>query len=519
MTEVQSPPRGRGQARRRLRRRLRLRAPARRALSRSAPSATPAGPAASSGSIPASQTFYVFLSNRVHPDGKGSVVALQQQLGTLVAESIAGVTLRAASRGGVGFVTGGADAQNGIDVLHASGYAGAARQAHRPDHEPHRHRPRRQPDDRPAAQRAGRDARGAVQPRARHPRQRRREGRRRRRRGHRPADLQPLRRAPQADARAARRTSTRWSSTSRTSAPLLHLHLDDGPGDGGRGGGEDRRSSCSTAPTRSAATSSRGRCSKGQTDFVGWHPLPVRHGMTVGELAELFRRRARDRRRSHRRSPVKGWKREQWQDEAGLPWVEHLAEHALARRRRALPRRRPAGARDLRRPRHRRRRSRSRRALHRRRARSPAKSARCPAWPSSRCASRPRASTHARRAVRRPAPHHHRPPRAALGRGRPRASPPRCGGCIGEKFEVEKMWRLLRNREAMERIRRGTVRNFEFRMKNGQSRRMLIRNARILHAPRPDENRRGARFECRVKSAEIRISQLCIRTLNLCTLS
>ena len=35
---------------------------------------------------PRSRTFYVFLSNRVHPDGKGSVIALQRRLGTLVAE-------------------------------------------------------------------------------------------------------------------------------------------------------------------------------------------------------------------------------------------------------------------------------------------------------------------------------------------------------------------------------------------------------------------------------------------------
>ena len=59
---------------------------------------------------------------------------------------------------------------------------------------------------------------------------------------------------------------------------------------------------------------------EGETDFVGWHPIPVRHGKTVGELAEQFRKE---------RSidvdltviPVRGWKREQWQDEAGLPWI------------------------------------------------------------------------------------------------------------------------------------------------------------------------------------------------------
>jgi uncharacterized protein YbbC (DUF1343 family) len=74
---------------------------------------------------PYSKTFYVFLSNRVHPNGKGSVIALQRQLGTLVAEA-AGVEKREGlperAGGEVDWVTGGADVQNGIDTLHNSGY-------------------------------------------------------------------------------------------------------------------------------------------------------------------------------------------------------------------------------------------------------------------------------------------------------------------------------------------------------------------------------------------------------------
>jgi uncharacterized protein YbbC (DUF1343 family) len=54
--------------------------------------------------------------------------------------------------------------------------------------------------------------------------------------------------------------------------------------------------------------------------FVGMYPIPARHGMTVGELATLFNRKygigcdlivAR----------VKNWRRSQWFDETGLPWV------------------------------------------------------------------------------------------------------------------------------------------------------------------------------------------------------
>jgi uncharacterized protein YbbC (DUF1343 family) len=54
--------------------------------------------------------------------------------------------------------------------------------------------------------------------------------------------------------------------------------------------------------------------------FVGMYPIPARHGMTVGELATMFNTKfgigadlivAR----------VANWKRSQWMDDAGLPWV------------------------------------------------------------------------------------------------------------------------------------------------------------------------------------------------------
>ena len=54
--------------------------------------------------------------------------------------------------------------------------------------------------------------------------------------------------------------------------------------------------------------------------FVGMYPIPARHGMTVGELATLFNRKygigvnlivAK----------VENWRRSQWLDQTGLPWV------------------------------------------------------------------------------------------------------------------------------------------------------------------------------------------------------
>jgi uncharacterized protein YbbC (DUF1343 family) len=54
--------------------------------------------------------------------------------------------------------------------------------------------------------------------------------------------------------------------------------------------------------------------------FVGMHPLPVRHGMTIGELALLFRaERGLDADVTVIR--MSGWRREMWFEDTGLPWV------------------------------------------------------------------------------------------------------------------------------------------------------------------------------------------------------
>jgi uncharacterized protein YbbC (DUF1343 family) len=54
--------------------------------------------------------------------------------------------------------------------------------------------------------------------------------------------------------------------------------------------------------------------------FTGYHPLPVRHGMTVGELAGLFNQEANI---GVRLQIVKmqHYRRGSWYDETGLPWV------------------------------------------------------------------------------------------------------------------------------------------------------------------------------------------------------
>lgn len=57
-----------------------------------------------------------------------------------------------------------------------------------------------------------------------------------------------------------------------------------------------------------------------RSTFVGYHPLPVRHAMTVGELAEMFNK---ERNINARLTVIKmeGWQRGDWYDSTGLLWI------------------------------------------------------------------------------------------------------------------------------------------------------------------------------------------------------
>jgi uncharacterized protein YbbC (DUF1343 family) len=54
--------------------------------------------------------------------------------------------------------------------------------------------------------------------------------------------------------------------------------------------------------------------------FVGMYPIPVRHGMTAGELARLFNREFGIG-AELTVVPAEGWRRAAWFDRTGLPWV------------------------------------------------------------------------------------------------------------------------------------------------------------------------------------------------------
>jgi len=69
---------------------------------------------------PFSETFWILLTNRVHPDGKGNILPLQKTLGTLAAESVSGFNFDNVPGA---LPKRAADVLNGIDVLAAHHFA------------------------------------------------------------------------------------------------------------------------------------------------------------------------------------------------------------------------------------------------------------------------------------------------------------------------------------------------------------------------------------------------------------
>jgi uncharacterized protein YbbC (DUF1343 family)/CubicO group peptidase (beta-lactamase class C family) len=57
----------------------------------------------------------------------------------------------------------------------------------------------------------------------------------------------------------------------------------------------------------------------GDPHFVAWHDIPLRHGMTIGELARMLNDE-RNLKVDLTVIPIEGWRREMWFDETGQPW-------------------------------------------------------------------------------------------------------------------------------------------------------------------------------------------------------
>ena len=141
---------------------------------------------------------------------------------------------------------------------------------------------------------------------------------------------------------------------------------------------------------------------KAMVGFTGYFPaMPIRHGMTLGELARLFNGENKIG-ADLTVVPMKNWDRDRWFDDTGLPWINPVAEHAQPDPGDALSRhRRDRGHERLGRPRHRHAVRADRRAVDRRRAagRGAERARHSRRQASTRCGSRPRpASTRTRSA-------------------------------------------------------------------------------------------------------------------------
>jgi uncharacterized protein YbbC (DUF1343 family) len=57
------------------------------------------------------------------------------------------------------------------------------------------------------------------------------------------------------------------------------------------------------------------------SSFIGLYPIPLRHGMTAGELAQLFNAKFLTKKCNLTVVPMENWTRDEWFDETSLPWV------------------------------------------------------------------------------------------------------------------------------------------------------------------------------------------------------
>lgn len=268
---------------------------------------------------PASETFFVFLSNRVHPDGKGSVLALQRELGTIVSEMAGYSSFPAEVR--IDPRRGGGGVLNGIDVLDRERYAPLAGKRIGL-----------------ITNQTGRDRYGNL-------------------------TIDLLRGAPGVDLvvlftpehgiRGDVETAVSDTVDSRTGLPIYSLYGDRRQPSRSQLEGLDALvfdiqdigvrfytyiSTMGLAMEAAAEAEIEfivldrinpigGEAVEGpvspadETRFIAFHPIAVRHGMTVGELARMFREE-RKLELEMQVVQLKGWDRSMYQDETGTVWID-----------------------------------------------------------------------------------------------------------------------------------------------------------------------------------------------------
>ena len=263
---------------------------------------------------PSSNTFYVFLSNRVHPDGKGDVLALQRDLGTEVARW-AGITKRSGPPQRVGFITRGANVQNGIDALHGelnglrigliTNHTGIDRSGN-PTIDLLRSLPNVTVVSLFSPEHG---IRGAVDEKI-------------------GDTTDPISGLPIYSLYGERR---RPAPEQLANIDALVFDIQDigarfytyfsTMGLAMEAAAEEKKKFIVLDRVNPIGGAEfEGPIAEGESSFIAFHPIVVRHGMTAGEMARMFN----DERHIDCDLEVvklRGWKREMWQDDAGLPWI------------------------------------------------------------------------------------------------------------------------------------------------------------------------------------------------------
>jgi len=269
---------------------------------------------------PYSRTFYVFLSNRVHPDGKGNVLKLYRTVGTLAAEAAGEVSITGNRENGGTGKEARPGVLEGIDVLERGNFAAlkglkiglitnptgvdAARNTtidllrnapgvelkalFGPEHGLY--------GNFDEAVKDGVDAKTGMKV----------------------YSLYGERRAPTAEEMAGldalvfdiQDVGCRFYTYTAT----LGLAMEAANRAGLKFFALDRVD---------PITGSRvdGPVLSGKTGFVGYHPVPVRTGMTLGELAGMYKAERGLEGLDLTVVKVEGWKRRMWFDETGQPWI------------------------------------------------------------------------------------------------------------------------------------------------------------------------------------------------------
>ena len=275
---------------------------------------------------PFSRTFWIFLSNRVHPDGKGNILQLQTELGTLVAQSVVGFDFELV-RGALSSTLASSVAHpapipqvlNGIDVLARDGFKilQGMKVGLVSNHTGHDSRRRTSIDLLFKA----------------------------------PGVKLMALFSPEHGIRGEADEKVADGHDIQTGLPIYSLYGERRSPTVSQLAGLDvivfdiqdigtryytylaTLGNCMEAASKSGlkfvvldrvnpinGVTIEGPVHTNASTFVAYHGIPLRHGMTVGELARMFREE-RGWTLDLMVVPLEGWKRSMWFDETGLPWT------------------------------------------------------------------------------------------------------------------------------------------------------------------------------------------------------